>query len=181
MKKMFVCMLLLAMGYATTAQEKKSKAKGSSVVDLGLGLGSPYWGSGIKNSLPFNPRIALERFIDNNISIGGSVAYSSAKYNYVYFLEDYSLRYTAIFVSGRGAYHFELDNKKIDPYLGLSVGYVIVSVNDNQGNIAAAASSGIGYGVFAGARYYPSSKFGVHAELGYTSFSLLNAGVSFRL
>ena len=69
--------------------------------------------------------------------------------------------------------------EKVDLYGGASVGYVIVSVSDNQGYTGSAASTA-GFGVFGGIRYYFQPKIAVYGELGYQSLSVLNIGVTFK-
>jgi opacity protein-like surface antigen len=152
--------------------------KGTKLLDFNIGLGSPYW-SGLQKSLPVNPRIGLEIGVTDEISVGGSVAYSGAKYTYQSF-ETYTYKYNAWFIALRGAYHFDVDNEKLDPYLGASIGYVVVSVS-GEGGYAYSVASGAGYGAFGGVRYYFKKNFGLNAELGYTSFSFLGVGVSLKL
>lgn len=169
-----MCTLLCACAFA-----QKPFQKGAKLLDVNLGLGSPYWGSGLSKSLPVNPRVGMEIGVTDEISVGGSVAYSGAKYTYRYF-DEYTYKYNAWFIALRGAYHFDVDNEKLDPYLGASLGYVVVSVK-GEGNYAYSAGSGAGYGAFGGVRYYLKPNFGLNAELGYTSFSFLSVGISLKL
>ena len=179
MKKQLLFCALLLQAICMHAQEEFGK--GTKTIDVNLGLGSPYWGAGYKHSFPFNPRIGMEFGITDDISLGGSIAYSGAKYDWNNFNGyHYTIKYNAYFISARGAYHFKLDNEKLDPYLGASIGYVVVSVNDNSG-YSSSVGSGAGYGGFGGIRYYIKPKLGLNAELGYSSFSFLNLGVSFKL
>jgi opacity protein-like surface antigen len=154
--------------------------KGTKLLDLNIGLGSPYWSSGLKNTLPINPRVGLEVGVTDEISVGGSVAYSGAKYEYNILGDQYTWKYNAWFIALRGAYHFELENEKLDPYVGASLGYVVVSVSgdDSEGSTV---GSGAGYGAFGGIRYYIQNNLGLNAELGYSSFSFLNIGVTLKL
>ena len=166
-------MLILCFAMSVLmASSQESFNKDSKLLSFNVGLGSPYWSSVLKSDLPINPGIQYEQGITDNISVGGSLSYSSATY------KPYNLKYNAYFVCGRSAWHFK-SNEKLDPYVGASAGYVVVSVS--SGDYHASASSGIGYGAFAGIRYYPSGRLGVQAELGYSSFSFLNAGVTLKL
>jgi len=70
-------------------------------------------------------------------------------------------------------------NNNIDLYGGASLGYVIVSVSDNQGYSGSAASAA-GFGLFGGIRYYFQQNIGVYGELGYQSLSVINAGITFK-
>jgi Outer membrane protein beta-barrel domain len=159
-----------------TGTDGKCFGEGTKLVDAGIGLGSPYWGSGFSNSIPFNPRVNFESAVSENISVGGGVAYSGSSYKYI----GGKLKYNAFFIAGRGAYHFATSNK-LDPYAGVSAGYVLVSVSDSDLGVLGTATSGFGYGAFLGLRYYLKERLGLNAELGYSSFSFLNAGVSFKL
>jgi hypothetical protein len=154
--------------------------KGTKLLDFNIGLGSPYWGSGLKKTLPINPRVGLEVGVTDEISVGGSVAYSGAKYTYDYFGTRYEYKYNAWFIALRGAYHFTLENEKLDPYVGASLGYVVVSVSGDD-DYEYSVGSGAGYGAFGGIRYYLKPNLGLNAELGYSSFSFLSIGVSLRL
>lgn len=173
MSKSYCISLLLAF-FSLSALSQSAFQQGDKIIDLGIGLGSPYWGSGFKSSLPVNPKLNVEFGITEEISVGGTVSYSGSKYSY----GSYTVKYSGIFVGGRGAYHFPV-NEKIDPYLGASAGFVIVTVKDNAG-YGSAASSGFGYGAFGGARYYFQQNLGVNAELGYSSFSFLSIGLSLK-
>jgi opacity protein-like surface antigen len=176
-KKLLIALaVLFQFGYAP-AQDKPFE-KGIKTFDISIGLGSPYW-SGLQKSLPINPRAGIEVGITDEISVGGSIAYSGAKYSY-YSLDEYTYKYNAWFIALRGAYHFDVENEKLDPYLGASIGYVVVSVK-GEGNYAYGVASGTGYGAFGGVRYYLKKNFGLNGELGYTSFSFLSLGISLKL
>lgn len=174
MKNKIILSVLLICAIAGKAQ--KAFNEGDKIFDLTIGFGSPYWNAGFKNSLPVNPRIGMEYGITENISAGGSAAFSTSSYNYGYG----KIKYTGIFVAARGSYHFAT-TEKLDPYAGLSLGYVIVSVSDTYSGYVGSAASGVGYGLHLGIRYYPKSKFGLTGEVGYSSFSFLNAGICLKL
>ena len=177
MKKLFLT--AIASFLLTTlilAQEGNSFEKGVSDINIGVGIGNLYWGSGFSNSLGVNPTASYEYGVTDRISIGGNISYSAAKFS----SGGYEIKYSGILIGPRGAYHFAT-SPKFDPYVGATLGYVIVSVTDNSGgSFGGAKASGVGLGAFLGARYFPSSSFGFHAEIGYTSFSFLTAGISFK-
>jgi hypothetical protein len=183
MKKNLLLTLVLAavVGSAAFAQSKSAFSKGDNLLNLGIGLGSPYFGSGYSSSLPVNPTVSFEHGITDAISVGAEVSYASSKYSYGILGSNYSFKESATFIGARGSYHFnELLNldSKFDVYGGATIGYVIVSVSNNQGYTASAAS-GAGFGAFAGGKYY-FSKIAVYAELGYQSLSVMNAGITLR-
>ena len=175
MKQFFFSTILLLCAAVASAQSSTSQSafkQGDKIFSAGLGLGSPYWGGGLSSSL-ISPTVALEVGVSDEISIGGSLAYSSSKLSY------YDWKYHAYFIGGRGAYHFDISKENIDLYAGAGVGYVIVTVGSKTYG-GAAIGSGVGYTAFGGGRYYFGQKAAVYAELGYGSFSILNAGVSFK-
>jgi hypothetical protein len=207
-KQLFVMLLSMAIGTVATAQTKsknkalptvksetKTKAsakpassarafnKGDQLLNVGIGIGSPFFGSGYSSSLPVNPSISFEKGITDKISVGGQVAYASSKYDVDLPGTNYSFKQNAFYIGARGSYHLnellELD-PKFDVYGGASLGYVIVSVSNNQG-FNGTTGSGIGFGLFAGGKYNLSNTTGLFAELGYQSLGLLNIGVSFKL
>jgi hypothetical protein len=176
-KKLTVAVVLVLQCLFGWAQNGAFQ-KGTKTFDANIGLGSPYW-SGLQKSLPINPRVGVDVGVTDEISLGGSLAYSGAKYSYYYF-DEYTYKYNAWFVALRGAYHFDVENDKIDPYLGASLGYVVVTVK-GAGDYAYGVASGAGYGAFGGVRYYLNKKFGLNGELGYSSFSFLTLGISLKL
>lgn len=185
MKKTLLAILLLTtICLSTKAQSISPFKKGDNLLNVGIGLGSPFFGSGYSASLPFNPTISFEKGVSDEISVGGQLSYASSKYSFGYFGYDYSFKLNAIYIGARGSYHlnevFEIDDDRFDIYGGASLGYVIVSVNDNEG-YGNAAGSAFGYGAFAGGKYYLKPKMALYAELGYQSLSYLNIGISFKL
>lgn len=165
------------------ADEVRAYSKGDNLLNVGVGIGSPFFGSGYSSSLPVNPSVSYEKGITDAISVGGQLSYASSKYKVNYPGSNYTFKENAFYIGARGSYHFnellQLD-PKFDVYGGASLGYVITSVSDNQG-FSSSTGSGIGFGVFAGGKYYFSSKTGLFAELGYQSLAVLNVGVAFKL
>ncbi len=111
-------------------------------------------------------RSSLDFGINDNISLGGYVGYSSSKEDFSGFGANYSWKYTYIIVGARGAYHFDLvDN--MDTYAGLMLGYNVASTTyDGPGATPASPSvGGIAYSGFLGARYHFGDTFGVMLNL----------------
>jgi opacity protein-like surface antigen len=178
MKKIMLTIVTVCL-FSILASSQSAVNEGDKLIDIGVGFGSPYWGSGYKSSLPVNPRISFEKSVSDDFSVGGSVAFSSSKYDYSSFGSSYSWKVNGYFIAARGSYHFPV-NKKVDPYIGGTAGYVIVTISDSEGS-SGAATSGFGYGGYAGIRYFPTGKLGINAELGYTSFSFMTVGLSIKL
>ncbi len=158
-------------------------SKGDNLLNVGIGIGSPFFGSGYSSSLPVNPSISFEKGITEEISVGGQVAYASSKYNVDLPGANYSFKQNATYIGARGSYHLnevlKLD-PKFDVYGGASLGYVIASVSNNQG-FNGTTGSGLGFGLFAGGKYYFASKTSLFAELGYQSLAVVNVGIAFKL
>ncbi|ARS42581.1 hypothetical protein CA265_24120 [Sphingobacteriaceae bacterium GW460-11-11-14-LB5] len=180
-KHLHLTALFILIALTGIAQSKSgSFNKGDNLFNIGVGIGSPFFGSGYTSSLPVNPSISYERGVTDAISVGGQLSYASSKYEG--FNNTYSFKESAIYVSARGSYHFNqlLDlNPKFDLYGGASLGYVTVSISDNQGSFEGAAS-GLGFGLYAGSKYYLKPSTAIYAELGYQSLSLLNIGIAFK-
>lgn len=183
-KNLLILFALCFMGVTAALAQKTTNAYNSSdnLLNVGIGLGSPFFGSGCSSSLPVNPTLSYEHGVTDEISIGGQLFYASSKFNYAYFGSAYSFKENATYIGARGSYHLndilDLDSK-FDVYGGASVGYVIVSVSDNTGYSGSVASA-VGFGAFAGGKYFFSPKTGVYAELGYQSLSFLNVGLAFK-
>ena len=183
MKQLFaVIALLLCLSIVMAAPmyaQSNAYNKGDKVVSLGIGYGIAglYGSSGMPPvSLGFDYGLDVPK-----ISVGGIVAYASSSDD---FGDGYSWKYTYILVGARGAYHFLEDNKNIDAYGGLLLGYNIVSASWNgklsQPVFSSASASYMVFGVFVGGRYYFSQKFGAFAELGYGA-GFITAGISYKL
>jgi hypothetical protein len=78
-------------------------------------------------------------------------------------------------------YHFVLENRKIDPFLGLGLGYSIVSCNfDGFGGTDLCANSAIYFIGRAGGRYFFSDRMAAYADAG-AGAATLNVGLMFKL
>ena len=162
------CLFTLATGKLHAQSEFH---KGESLLNLSVGLGSPFWG-GLSASA--SPGVSYEYGITDEISVGAGFSRSAAKD------KSYDIKYNGTLISLRGSYHFDLA-EKFDPYVGVNLGYIKVSVkSDEQYFEDFSVGSGVGYGAFAGIRYFPVANIGIHGELGYTSLSILTIGASFR-
>jgi hypothetical protein len=181
-KQSLLLVLLLAIASTVMAQSKSAFSNGDNLFNAGVGLGSPFFGTGYSSSLPVNPTVSFEHGFTDEISAGAQVSYASYKYNYGYAGSAYAFKESATYIGVRGSYHLgqmlELDSK-FDVYGGASLGYVVVSLSDNAGYSASAASD-IGYGVFGGGKYYFSNNAGIFAEVGYQSLSFLSVGITLK-
>jgi len=173
MKKTLLSIFFLLAIYST-GKAQSSAYNGGGMLNVGIGIGTPYLGSLYTSSIPVNPTISFEKGIANGISAGGELSYAGSKI--------YGINVNVIYVGARGSYHLGqiVDlSPKADLYGGLGIGYVVVNVNDGAGD-SATASSGLGYGLYAGGKYYFAGSTAVYAEVGYQSLSYLNIGIAFK-
>lgn len=180
MKKQLLLLVLFIVSGSVAVRAQAAYTNGDNLVNIGIGIGSPFFGSGYSSSLPVNPSFSYEKGVTDVISVGGQLSYASSKFDDPY--DNYSFKESAFYIGARGSYHFnealQLDNK-FDLYGGASLGYVIVSVSDNTGYTGSAASD-LGFGLFAGGKYYIQEGTALYAELGYQSLAFLNIGVAFK-
>lgn len=110
------------------------------------------------------------------LGIGGIVRYWS--YDEGFF------SYSDLLIAAQGNYHFVLENNKIDPYLGLVIGYDVGSFDWDGpfGSIYDDSYGGFVFGAQAGVRYWFSPTMAVNARLGTgsNSGSTLDVGVDFK-
>jgi hypothetical protein len=93
----------------------------------------------------------------------------------------WDIRYIAL--AGTGSYHFPIaSNPKIDPFLGLALGYYIVSTNADgfDGISYSGDASRVFLGGYGGARYFFKETLSGVARLGFGA-SYLTVGVDFRM
>ncbi|MDR1556926.1 MAG: hypothetical protein LBS88_07860 [Tannerellaceae bacterium] len=167
-KFIFASMCLFVM---LAANSQEIFHKGTNVGNLGIGLGSY-----IPVEVSFEHGIIDGLIGGNNgsIGIGGYAAWYSHSDSY-----DYGKWvYNNILIGVRGSFHYQFV-KKLDTYAGLMLGYDIASSkwDGPSGYDAAASASGIGFSLYAGARYYFQPTFGVYGELGY-GIAYLSVGVT---
>ena len=182
MKRILLISVLMILALSISFSQIAYK-KGDQVVNLGIGIGGfagAYGSGGIAITGGY------ENAVNENISLGGVVGYSSSTEDFGY---GYGYKYTYILIAARGAYHYDLlHNPNVDTYGGVLLGYNIVS-NSVTGNVpsyygyygtTSASASFLEFGLFAGIRYYFNPKLAVQAELGY-GLGILNIGIAYKL
>ncbi|MDP4222387.1 MAG: hypothetical protein Q8868_03650 [Bacteroidota bacterium] len=184
MKKFLLSMVLVCFALSHLAAQESTFGKGTKVLNVGIGFGST-WYSGTYYHAQIPPISASLEFgvVDNvlekgSIGVGPYVGFSSYKWEY----SDWGYKYTNIVIGARGNFHYPLANK-LDTYVGILLGYNIVSANEfgtPLGYDYSATSSGIRLAGYIGARYYFKEKFGVMAELGY-GITYFNIGIALKL
>src|SRR5687767_5572063 len=93
----------------------------------------------------------------------------------------YSVSYIPIGVTAN--YHFKMENKKIDPFLGAGLGYEIVNASCEINGVdycGGSYSSGIYVITKAGIRYFLNSKTALYADVGVGG-ATLNVGGMWKM
>jgi outer membrane protein W len=167
-------LFLLAMGVAVPAFASGQLTTGQKFLGAHVGLSAV--GSapsvGVSGEVAYNDRIAIGAFADT-WSYGEEYRSSIGTTRW-------DVRYIA--VAGTGAYHFPVEsNPKLDPFLGIGLGYYIVSSETtSQGVSFSGDSSRVFLGGFGGLRYHFKETVSGVARLGFGS-SYLTLGVDWGL
>jgi hypothetical protein len=181
-KLMLITAMILLAGMVGFAQKFD---EGSHGINVGMGLGPGYYGSGYGFAFGVNGsyeygivKIPMGSKLDGVIGIGGLAGVSLTTLNE--FGGDW--RYTNWTLCARGTYHFVFMDK-FDPYAGIVLGLMGTSwkwKGDNTIPDETGSSIDFRGGFFVGARYYFTDSFGVYAEMGYL-LNFFNAGVTFKI
>ncbi|HEX2865998.1 MAG TPA: outer membrane beta-barrel protein [Ignavibacteriales bacterium] len=171
--------VFMLLSVTTSAQSENPFKKNSQVGQLGIGFGM----AGISGTSSMPPISAGFQYgIEDKISVGGVLAYASSTYDWGYFGDDWSWKYTYFLIGARGEYHFLETVKNLDGYAGLTVGYNIVSVTTPTGyngyGYEASGSYAV-FGIHGGARYFFNPNFAVFGEVGY-GLGIFTAGIAYK-
>lgn len=170
MKKLVLSVAIALCSVAS--MNAQTFAKGENVLGADVGFGGSY---GIPVSISYEHGIYD---INKKMSIGagGIIGYGSSSDKMSYGKWTYS----NTLIGARGAFHYT-GIKKLDLLGGLTLGYNIVSAKwkGDGPDVGGADSSGLLWGVYAGARYYFNQKFGINAEVGY-GIANVNVGLSYK-
>lgn len=162
--------------------------KGYSAINLGLGLLSPNNGYDLFGSVKSVPALTLaydrgvvEGIGPGTIGLGGLIGYK--RYHYNFPNTDDKATWTDLVLMGRGTYHYNFTtNPQLDTYGGISLGFR-ANFYKNEVSPDRDRYDGDGlhlaYGLFAGARYYLTERFGGFAEVGY-DISYLKLGLTYQ-
>lgn len=180
MKNFFKSLCVIAIVCsATFASGQARYAKGDVLLNAGIGLGY-YFAGGV-------PLLLSGEFAVNDvISVGPYLGYTSYSYNYGFFGNQYRYKYSFFDLGVRGSYHFselfEIRDERIDVYGGAFLGFVISSYSgdDFGGDYSDPYAGGLRLGIHAGARYFFSEKVAGYGELGY-GIAPLSLGLTFKL
>jgi hypothetical protein len=193
MKKTLLILVLMIASNWSVAQEFE---KDRNYVQVGYGLGLGYGRLLSTYSTYSNYRyggfgpvaLSYERGITDNIGIGIQFGFSSygATWNDNFGVgADYKYRWTNLTLMARGAYHFDVRNRKLDRYAGVGIGfakysYKYTSTDPTFTGSNVSFGSPLAYQIFGGLRYMFKDNFGVYAEAGY-GYSVFNGGLTLSL
>lgn len=163
---------LVAMQYNAMAQFETGKFYVGPHIGLGSVGGTVSFGGDAEYGITKPGEVGSGR-----IGIGATVDYW--KWNYSSYWS-----YSYIPIGVFGAYHFDLTDRKIDPYLGLGLGYYVVNSTwegaDGIEHTSSSYSSSTYWNLVAGIRYFFTPNFAAQARVGLGA-SWLSAGVNFGL
>lgn len=193
-------LLLFIFTFTLCVNEAQAQefSQGDNYLQLGYGFGfgygrllNAYQGyDGYKFS-GFGPvGLSLERALTDNIGIGASLSFSTYGatwiQNGVGDSYAYSYRWNTLAILARGAYHFSVNNDKIDPYIGVGLGFIRYGYNYtsndpnfNETNNNISLGSPLGYQILGGIRYMFTDKIGGFAEVGY-GLAVGNVGLTVK-
>lgn len=170
---LFCATLMLSAHVDSFGQEFQ---KGDIIISPGLGLGY-YYGGGFAVGVTVNAEFS----ITDEIAIGPYFAFT--RWDYGYGGGDYA--YTFVDFGARGSYHFgkllKVNTDQFDPYAGAFLGFVSSSYSSDYGNGYNDPYDGaVRAGIYAGARWFFSEKFGAFGEVGVGLYPIV-LGVTFKL
>jgi hypothetical protein len=182
MKKLILLFVVAAFSLTQMLAQESTFAKGDKVLNLGIGFGGRYSGSGMTTSVPpisasFEVGVKDGVVEKGSIGIGGMLAYSAHKWEYA----GWGWKYSSIVIGARGTFHYPLVNK-LDTYTGLLIGYDISTASEygiSTGYPYDNSYGGFTYAWFVGARYYFSDSFAAFGELG-VGVTIFNIGAALK-
>lgn len=172
--------LALTATASTVAAQTKPTGFGLGYMDVGpaLGLG------GINGaSASFGGRFekAVKALPDmGNGTLGIQASFDYYSYSTAFIGGNWSYRYIPIGVTAN--YHFKLQDQKFDPFIGLGLGYSLVSCSwSGSGVSGSCANTSAVYAIGrVGGRYFFSPKMAAYADVG-AGAATLNVGLMFRM
>lgn len=153
--------------------------KGDKVLQLGIGIGNTFIDAGLNSKFP-PVGLTFDYGLSDKFSAGGYAGFAAASQPFSAFGTTSTYRFRYFLFTARGSYHF-FTRPRLDPYVGVAIGYDAVSVSTtgpNYGSVSAKAEGAI-WGIYAGARYAFHNQFGAFAELG-TTIAYLSLGGTYR-
>lgn len=172
MRKLFALSAIaatLAVG-ANTVQAQLPK--GYTDIGVVAGLGNI-------GDAGFAPGARFERIIKELPDLGGGTLGIGAGVNYYSWSVPY-FKWTYMPIGVTGNYHFKLENKKWDAFLGAGLGYQIISCDYSGIGSNLCSNSAVYFIGRAGGRYFMKDNMAIYADAG-AGDAAINIGVTFKL
>ncbi len=202
MKRKLTIKLLIVALFCIGAVNVNAQAyqEGTSIASVGYGIGFSWkaWWSAYENETTFESSnfgpicLKYEYGVNDKFSMGLYFAHQkntgkwTDTYTDIFTGEQTVYKYEVAIgntvVLGRGNYHIKTKNDKLDPYIGLGIGYHKYSwdqtSNDPYFNYKASFGGAFGFGMQAGARYEFTPLLGAYMEFGVGQVAAIQAGVA---
>ena len=167
--------LVAVSAFAAGGQGVTSTGPGFSVGSTDVG---PTIGLGGLGAASFAIGGRFERGIKALPDLGNGVlaiGLSADWYNYNERFIGTDYDFTYIPIAATANYHFNMQNKKLDPFAGVGLGYMIVNTP-----YAGSYNSGIYFVGRLGLRYFMTPRIALYSDVG-AGAAALNVGMTFRL
>jgi hypothetical protein len=158
-----------------------SMAQGKWTINAGIGFGRPLYGDMVIPPISVSADYALPLGgLPFTVGLLGGLTTSEDKY------VGYTHSYTGIAIAGRFGYHPDLGVKNLGVYADIGLGYYIYSGKaEYSSGYGGARIDTFDHDQFLwifnlGANYFFTNTIGAFLELGYSAFSYVTAGVSFK-
>jgi Outer membrane protein beta-barrel domain len=174
--RMTMALACVAVAAQTAAAQAKSSSAGFGLgyTDVGVVVGLGGVGGA---SASFGGR--FEHAIKALPDLGNGILGIQAAFDYYSWSgPGYSWKYIPIGVTAN--YHFKLDEPKIDPFVGLGLGYQVITCDAPGLPSGYCSNSAIYFIGRAGARYFFSPSMAAYGDVG-AGGATLNLGIMFKL
>ncbi|GIJ96239.1 hypothetical protein CAPN001_08080 [Capnocytophaga stomatis] len=118
--------------------------------------------------------VGVDYGIAEDFTVGGEISFRSHSKN--------NVKYSGLGIMANGNYHFNRVLRipsEFDVYAGATVGYFHWSHNSNYPLVESHHSSGLGWGLQVGGRYFFNDNFGVNLELGGGNTAAGKIGITY--
>jgi hypothetical protein len=182
MKKILVLVsMIMIAGFVSAEVNWKNYPgpleKGSFLIDIGVGFGSPMYGKMVVPPLFASLDYALP-IGGIPFTVGGFFGFTVNRDDYIY--GDY--RYTGMAFGGRFGYHPDLGVKNLNVYAVAGLGWYLYkgafSGKAGYSGYTDVDRSTFYFSADAGVRYFFTNNIGVFAELGWSWLTFIKAGLA---
>lgn len=172
MRKLFALSAIAAAMTVGASTVQAQLPKGYTDIGIVAGLGNT-------GEAGIAPGARFERIIKDLPNMGGGTLGIGAGVNYYSWSVPY-FKWSYLPIGVTANYHFKLENKKWDAFLGAGLGYQIISCDYTGIGVDVCSNSTTYFIVRAGGRYFVNSGMAVYADAG-AGDAALNVGLTFKL